>query len=75
MPTDAKNGPNRAASALSGLRVLVVEDSWHVARALKSVLEQVGMTVARPAATLADAERLIAENTFDLALMDINLRG
>ena len=57
------------------MRVLVVEDSWHVARALKSVLEQMGMAVAQPAATLADAEQLIAANVFDLAVMDINLKG
>ena len=33
------------------------------------------MIVAGPAATLQDAKRLIAEQTFDLALVDINLRG
>jgi DNA-binding response OmpR family regulator len=33
------------------------------------------MVVASPVATLDDAKRLIAENTFDLALVDINLKG
>ena len=33
------------------------------------------MAVAQPAATLADAEQLIAANVFDLAVMDINLKG
>jgi DNA-binding response OmpR family regulator len=75
MPTDANEGPNRAASSLKGLRVLVVEDSWFVAKTLKAALEVMGMTVARPAATVADAERLLAENAFDLAVMDINLKG
>jgi DNA-binding response OmpR family regulator len=70
-----KYAMKRKLSALKGLRVLVVEDSWHVARELKSVLEQMGMDVAKPAAILADAERLIAENSFDLAVMDINLKG
>jgi DNA-binding response OmpR family regulator len=60
---------------LKGLRVLVVEDSWHVARAIKSALDEMGMVVAKPAATLAAAKRLIAEQVFDLAVMDINLKG
>jgi DNA-binding response OmpR family regulator len=33
------------------------------------------MTVAGPAPSLAEAELLIADNTFDLAVMDINLKG
>jgi len=53
---------------LKGVRVLVVEDSWHVARAIKSALEEIGMVVAKPAATLAAAKRLIAEHIFDLAV-------
>ena len=28
---------------LKGVRVLIVEDAWHVAKALKSALEQMGM--------------------------------
>jgi DNA-binding response OmpR family regulator len=75
MPSEANDAMKRNLPALKGLRVLVVEDSWHVARSLKSVLEQMGMKVAKPAATLADAERLIADNAFDLAMMDINLKG
>ena len=57
------------------MRVLVVEDSWHVARAIKSALDEMGMVVAKPAATLATANRLIAEHIFDLAVVDINLKG
>jgi len=60
---------------LKGVRVLVVEDSWQVASTMKSALEQMGMVVAKPAATLAAANRLIAENFFDLAVVDINLKG
>jgi DNA-binding response OmpR family regulator len=60
---------------LKGVRVLVVEDSWHVARAIKSALDEIGMVVAKPAATLAAAKRLIAAHTFDLAVVDINLKG
>ena len=57
-----------------GMRVLVVEHSWHVARAMKSLLENLGMAVPGMAGTLEDAEPLIAEQVFDLALVDINLK-
>jgi CheY-like chemotaxis protein len=52
-----------------------VEDSWHVAHALKSLLEELGMVVAGPAATLGDAERLLAERAPEVAIVDINLKG
>lgn len=59
---------------LKGVRVLVVEDTWHVAKALKSALEQLGMHVAGPAATAADARRLVAAQVPAIALVDINLK-
>ncbi len=73
--TNDKDAPNGGASGLSGLRVLVVEDTWHVAKALKTALEGMGMVVAGPAANTADAERLIAEETPHLAVVDVNLKG
>jgi DNA-binding response OmpR family regulator len=65
--------PSRAD--LRGVRVLVVEDHWHVANALRSVLETEGMQVSGPAASLAEAERLLAASAPDLAVVDINLKG
>jgi DNA-binding response OmpR family regulator len=61
--------------SLTRVRVLLVEDSWHVAKALKSVLEQVGMEVSGPTATTTAARRLIAEQMPRLAVVDINLKG
>jgi DNA-binding NtrC family response regulator len=60
---------------LKGQSVLVVEDNWQVGKALKSALEGIGMLVAGPVATVADAERLLADRTPDLAVVDINLKG
>ena len=54
--------------------MLVVEDTWHVAKALKSALEHVGMDVSGPAATTAEARRLIAEHMPRLAVVDVNLK-
>ena len=60
---------------LSGLDVLVVEDLPDVAEALKAFLELLGASVAGPAATAAEAERLIIERLPDVALVDFHLRG
>jgi len=59
---------------LRGVRVLVVEDHWHVAKALKSFLENEGMKVGGPVATTADARRLATEQKPDLAVVDIHLK-
>ena len=68
-------GASDSAADLKGLRVLVVEDSWHVAHALKSLLEELGMVVAGPAASLGAAERLLAARDPEVAIVDINLKG
>ena len=67
--------PEAEAGCLSGLRVLVVEDSWHVATAIQSLLRSFGAEVAGPAATTGDAERLLTERLPHVAIVDINLRG
>jgi DNA-binding NtrC family response regulator len=63
------------ADDLSGLRVLVVEDSWDVATGLTGFLKGWGVEVLGPIATTADALRLMSERTADAAIVDINLRG
>ena len=55
--------------------MLVVEDTWHVAKALKSALENVGMDVSGPAATTAQARRLMIEHMPRVAVVDVNLKG
>jgi DNA-binding NtrC family response regulator len=59
---------------LKGVRVLVVEDAWHVAKALKSMLEQIGMHVVGPTATTTQARGLVAAQRPQLAIVDINLK-
>ena len=61
--------------SLERVRVLVVEDTWHVAKALKSALENVGMDVSGPAATTAQARRLMIEHMPRVAVVDVNLKG
>ena len=66
--------PTSGSSELKGARILLVEDSWHVGNAIKRLLRALGADVAGPTATVADAERLIAERKPDVAIVDINLR-
>jgi len=63
------------AANFSGVRILVVEDSWHIGVALKSLLRSYGADVAGPVATSAEAEQLMAAQVPDIAIVDFNLRG
>jgi DNA-binding response OmpR family regulator len=67
---DASGSPE-----LKGAHILLVEDSWHVGNAIKRLLRALGADVAGPAASISDADRLVAERTPDVAIVDINLRG
>jgi len=67
--TSGAESPN-----LRGMRVLLVEDSWQLGTALKSLLRSFDAEVDGPVATTADAERLISEHVPDAAVIDINLR-
>ena len=60
---------------LRGLEILLVEDSQSVADALKQHLELLGAIVTGPAATTAEATKLITERLPHVALVDFNLRG
>lgn len=68
--------PNDGSSDdLKGLDILLVEDSRDVGEAVKRLLELWGANVTGPAATMAEAEDLLAEHRPDVALVDFHLRG
>ena len=71
-------GPAKARESdddLQGLEILLVEDSRSVADALKQHLELLGAQVTGPAATIAEATKLIIERLPDVAFVDFHLRG
>ena len=70
----ASTPDGRNIDLLKGVRVLIVEDAWHVAKALKSALEQIGMHVVGPTATTAQARGLASAQRPELAIVDINLK-
>jgi DNA-binding NtrC family response regulator len=71
----AHGSPETGSADLTGVRVLVVEDSWHIGVAMKNLLTALGADVVGPAAITAEAEQLISEQTPDVAIVDFNLRG
>ena len=71
-------GPPEARGSdddLRGLEILLVEDSQSVADALKQHLELLGANVTGPAATTAEATKLMNERLPQVALVDFHLRG
>ena len=62
-------------SGLRDLQVLVVEDSWHVANALKTLLEELEVKVLGPASTPGEAERVLETRVPHVAIVDVNLKG
>ena len=55
--------------------ILVVEDRFLAAESLAMMLRDLGCVVVGPTPTVAQALDLIARETVDGALLDINLRG
>jgi DNA-binding response OmpR family regulator len=72
---DHSEAPRTSPDDLSGLNVLLVEDSPAIGEAVRDLLELFGASVAGPAATTAEAERLLAQRLPDVALVDFHLRG
>ena len=68
-------GSPPTSKPLAGMRVLLAEDSWHIAIALRQTVEMAGATVVGLAATLPQAERLARAANFDAAVMDLNLHN
>jgi DNA-binding response OmpR family regulator len=60
---------------LLGCRVLVVEDEYFLADDLRSELEAIGANVIGPVGDLGDARACVERDGFDVAVIDINLRG
>ena len=66
-----------SASALQGLRVLVVEDEALVSMLLEDMLADHGCEVAATASRIAQALDMVADDnlSFDAAILDVNLGG
>lgn len=67
------NATERAA--IEGMRVLLVEDSFLVASAMRRMVEELGCTVVGPAPDVERALELLESERCDAAILDINLGG
>lgn len=74
MPPHA-DGDGGPLPSLRGVRVLVVEDGWQVADALRVTLENMGMIVVGTASTAAEAQHVAGEHRPRIAVVDVNLKG
>ncbi|HYG88094.1 MAG TPA: response regulator [Azospirillum sp.] len=63
------------ATALSGLRVLVIEDEVLIAMDIAAVLTEAGCDVIGPLNRVDEALQAIERERVDAAIMDINLNG
>jgi CheY-like chemotaxis protein len=60
---------------LDGARVLVVEDEAAISMLLEDMLLDFGCTVVGPAARLATALEMARTETFEVAILDVNVAG
>jgi CheY-like chemotaxis protein len=56
-------------------RVLVVEDEGMVAMLLEDMLADLGHQVVATAGSIERAGEIVADTSFDLAILDVNLNG
>jgi CheY-like chemotaxis protein len=62
-------------SAVTGKRILVVEDEMMIRMLLEGMLDDLGHTVAAEAGGIDEAIALAKKGDFDVALLDVNLNG
>lgn len=60
---------------LRGLRVLIVEDNFLVAEAVRELFEDAGCVIVGPVPRLDEALRYAESTALDGAILDINLAG
>lgn len=59
---------------IRGLTALLVEDAWIVGAGIQSALTNMGVVISNPVATAGEARALLDAVTFDVAIVDLNLR-
>lgn len=62
-------------SALKGAKVLILEDEYFLADDLARALRDAGAQPVGPVNTVQQAEELVASESPDAAILDLNLRG
>ncbi len=68
-------GDGGQRTAIRGAKVLIVEDEAMVAMLLEEFVLELGCDAVEVAASVGTALDLIAEKSFDIAILDVNLEG
>jgi light-regulated signal transduction histidine kinase (bacteriophytochrome)/CheY-like chemotaxis protein len=69
------NIPKQPNGTGKSIRVLVIEDSFMIVRTLELVFDSLGWTMVGPATRVPKALALVKNESFDAALLDVNLDG
>jgi DNA-binding response OmpR family regulator len=64
-----------AIGDVAGCRVLVVEDELLIALEIEGVLEALDCKIVGPIGKLDSALQVAVEETFDIAILDVTIRG
>ena len=67
--------PSSPLQSLPGVTVIIVEDNMLVADSVRMLLETLECSVAGMSGTVERGIELVESNEFDIALLDIDLRG
>jgi CheY-like chemotaxis protein len=67
--------PQSSEPALSGCRVLVIEDEYFLADDMAKMLRSRGAEVVGPVGDIEDALELLHSQSFHMAVLDINLKN
>jgi CheY-like chemotaxis protein len=62
-------------TGLEGAKVLVVEDEFLVAALIEDILKDAGCLVLGPIPRIAEAIDAVEHDTYDAAILDVNLAG
>jgi DNA-binding response OmpR family regulator len=60
---------------LEGVRILVVEDEFLIATLIEDMLHTAGCIVSGPIPRLGEALEAVGRETYDAAILDVNLGG
>ena len=60
---------------LAGVKVVLVEDESAVALVIEDMLQDLGCELVGSVASLARAEQIVRSEPFDIAVLDVNVRG
>ena len=69
------NTPEQPKAPGNGIKILVIEDSFMIISLLETAFQDLGWTMVGPASRIPKALDLIASETFDAVLLDVNLDG